>query len=53
MERFNRVYPQLLKHYRVADNVEEVFETLGIYVNQTSGRVVRKQVRMEEEEPAM
>jgi hypothetical protein len=36
MERLNRVYAQILKHYSVADNVEEVFGALGIYVHQGS-----------------
>ena len=52
MECLNRVYTQILKHYRVADNVEEVFEALELYVNHKTDKIMRKRVKIEEEDPS-
>lgn len=52
MECLARVYTQILKHYQVADNVEEVFEALELFVNPKTGKLMRKRVKIEEEDPS-
>jgi hypothetical protein len=48
MECLDRVYTQILKHYRVADNMEEVFEALELFVNQKTGKLMLKYVKDED-----
>jgi len=50
MERLDRVYPRILKHYGVVNDMEEVFEALKLYVNPKLNKIKRKFVKDEEEE---
>lgn len=49
MDVLNRVYPRILQHYGVADDMEEVFEALKLYVNLKQNKLKRKWVKEEEE----
>jgi hypothetical protein len=51
MEVLNRVYPQILKHFEMEDEAEEVFEACKIYLNQTQNCLKRKRVVDEDTEP--
>jgi hypothetical protein len=50
MELLNRVYPQIIKHFGVTADMEEVFEALKIYVNLNQNKIKRKWVKEEEDE---
>ncbi len=50
MECLNKVYLQILKHYGVKEDMEEVFEELKLYVNLKRNRVMCKLVKDEEED---
>ena len=50
MELLNRVYPQIIKHFGVTVDMEEVFEALKIYVNLNQNKIKRKWVKEEEDE---
>ena len=44
IETLNRVYTQIVKHYVVADNVEELFEALGLYINHKTDKIMHKKI---------
>lgn len=50
MERLDKVYLQILKHYGVKGDMEEVFEELKLYVNPKRNRLMCKLVTDEEDE---
>jgi hypothetical protein len=49
MECLNRVFPNIVKHFKPADDIDEVFDAVGIYMYQN--RLKRKIVKEDEEEP--
>ena len=48
MERLDRVYNMILRHYCVEVDMEEVFEALKLYVHPTQNKIKRKRVHDEE-----
>ena len=50
MAVLNRVYTQILKHYQMEDDEEEVFEACKVYLHPVQNRLKRKRVE-EDEEP--
>ena len=48
MERLDRVYISILRHYGVEVDMEEVFEALKIYVHPTQNKIKRKRVNDDE-----
>ena len=52
MDRLNKVYPNILKHYRIGDDVDEVFEALGLFLNpRKDNKLTLKNTKKEEEDP--
>lgn len=50
MECLNKVYLQILQHYDLKDDMEEVFEELKLYVNLKRNRIMCKWAKDEEED---
>ena len=50
MSMLDGVYHRILRHYEVADDMEEVFEALKLYVHPTQNLIKRKWVKDEEDE---
>ena len=50
MRCLNRVYSRILQHFRVGDDMEDVFNVLKLYVNHHQNTLKRKGVEEEEEE---
>lgn len=49
MELLDRVYPRILKHFGVMDDMEDVLEALKLYVNPKLNKIKRKWVKDDEE----
>jgi hypothetical protein len=52
MALLNRVYPNILKHYCVTDDMEVILETLKLYMNVKENKLKRKWVKNDEENEA-
>jgi hypothetical protein len=42
MESLNRAYTQIVKHYTLADNVEELFDELQLSLSHKTGKIIHK-----------
>jgi hypothetical protein len=50
MECLNRVYPNIIKHFRMANDIDEVFDAAGIRMNAHQQKLKRKFTKGAEDE---
>ena len=51
MARLNQVYPNIIKHFKMAHDIDEVFDAAEIHMNAYQNKLKRKYTKEEEEDP--